>query len=259
MVPVNTVWDSVQLYSVRCEECSKWRIIPSKEKYEEIRENFNENSFTCAKAREWRPQVSCQDKADIEEQDDRYIWAMDKPNIPKTCPGWQRLIRMRAPGGKKFADVYYIAPSKKRMRSMVELDKFFEKNPVFLHGGINTSMFSFQAPVPLDENYIAKRRSRAPAASGSSNTSNIPLEGYLIIPSKEKYEEIREKFNENSFTCAKAREWRPQVSCQDPADIEEQDDMYIWAMDKPNIPRTCPGWQRLIRMRAPRGKRFVDV
>ncbi|KAL3833657.1 hypothetical protein ACJIZ3_008393 [Penstemon smallii] len=71
MLPVNRVWESVQLYSGRCEECSKWRIIPSKEKYEEIRETFNENSFTCAKAHEWRPQVSCQDPTDIEEQDDR--------------------------------------------------------------------------------------------------------------------------------------------------------------------------------------------
>ncbi|KAL3833649.1 hypothetical protein ACJIZ3_008385 [Penstemon smallii] len=189
MLPVNRVWDSVQLYSVRCEECSKWRIIPSKEKYEEIREKFNENSFTCAKVREWRPQVSCQDPTDIEEQDDRYIWAMDKPNIPRTCPGWQRLIRMRAPGGKRFADVYYVAPSEKRLRSMVELDKFFEKNPEFLHGVINTSMFSFQAPVPLDENYIAKRRSRAPSASGSSNTRNVPLEvnqNLWIVPFENK-------------------------------------------------------------------------
>ncbi|KAL3833638.1 hypothetical protein ACJIZ3_008374 [Penstemon smallii] len=165
MLPVNRVWDSVQLYSVRCEECSKWRIIPFKEKYEEIREKINENSFT----------LSCQDSTDIEEQDDRYI-LMDKPNIPRTCPGWQRLIRMRAPGRKRFADVYYVAPSEKRMRSMVELDKFFEKNPEFLLGGINTSMFSFQAPVPLDENYIAKHRYRAPSASGSSNTSNVPLD-----------------------------------------------------------------------------------
>ncbi|KAL3833651.1 hypothetical protein ACJIZ3_008387 [Penstemon smallii] len=189
MLPVNRVWDSVQLYSVRCEECSKWRIIPSKEKYEEIREKFNENFFTCAKVREWRPQVSCQDPTDIEEQDDKYIWAMDKPNIPRTCPGWQRLIRMRAPGGKRFADVYYVAPSEKRLRSMVELDKFFEKNPEFLHGVINTSMFSFQAPVPLDENYIAKRRSRAPSASGSSNTRNVPLEvnqNLWIVPFENK-------------------------------------------------------------------------
>ncbi|KAL3833637.1 hypothetical protein ACJIZ3_008373 [Penstemon smallii] len=65
MVPVNRVWDSVQLYSVRCDECSKWRLIPSKEKYEEIREKFNENSFTCAKAREWRHQLSCQDPTGI--------------------------------------------------------------------------------------------------------------------------------------------------------------------------------------------------
>ncbi|KAL3833641.1 hypothetical protein ACJIZ3_008377 [Penstemon smallii] len=84
---------------------------------------------------------------------------------------------------------YYVAPSEKRLCSMVELDKFFEKNPEFLHGVINTSMFSFQAPVPLDENYIAKRRSRAPSTSGSSNTRNVPLEvnqNLWIVPFENK-------------------------------------------------------------------------
>ncbi|KAL3833858.1 hypothetical protein ACJIZ3_008594 [Penstemon smallii] len=179
MVPVNRVLDSVQLYSVRCEECSKWRLIPSKEKYEEIREAFNETSFTCAIAREWRPQVSCEDPADIEEQDEMYYWAMDKPNIPMTPLGWQRVLILGTPGAARFADVYYFAPSKKRIRSMVELERFFDKYPEFLQGGINASHFSFQTPVPLDEDYVARRRFRAPATSSSRNMSNVPLEGYF--------------------------------------------------------------------------------
>ncbi|KAK4487987.1 hypothetical protein RD792_003726, partial [Penstemon davidsonii] len=186
MVPVNRVWDSVQLYSVRCEECSKRRLIQSKEKYEEIRETFNETSFTCAIAREWRPQVSCEDPNDIEEQDESYCWAMDKPNIPKTPLDWQRILRLRTSEGARFADVYYVAPSKKRIRSMVELDKFFDKHPEFLEGGINTSHFSFEAPVPLDENYVAKRQSRAPATSCLRNTSNIPSEAMVAVVREEE-------------------------------------------------------------------------
>ncbi|KAL3840701.1 hypothetical protein ACJIZ3_025292 [Penstemon smallii] len=184
LAPVDKVWDSVQLYSVRCKECSKWRLIPSKEKYEAIRETFNEDSFTCERAREWRPQISCQDPTDIEERDERYCWAMDRPNIPRTPPGWQRLLRKRAPGGTKFADMYYVAPTNKRMRSMVELEKFFAKYPEFLRGGVNMSKFSFQSPVPLDENYVAKRRSRAPAASSSCNTSNVPSTGFFLLSFK---------------------------------------------------------------------------
>ncbi|KAK4487958.1 hypothetical protein RD792_003696 [Penstemon davidsonii] len=176
MVPVNRVWDSVQLYSVQCEECSKGRLIPSKEKYEEIRATFNETTFTCATVREWRPQVSCEDPADVEDQDEKYCWAMDKPNIPRTPLNWQRLLRVRTPGGSKFADVHYVAPSNIRFRSMVELGRFFDQNPAFLQGGINTSHFSFQAPVPLDENYIIKRRSRAPTTSCLRNMSNVPSE-----------------------------------------------------------------------------------
>ncbi|KAL3833850.1 hypothetical protein ACJIZ3_008586 [Penstemon smallii] len=176
VAPVDRVWDSVQVYSVQCEECGKWRLIPSKEKYEEIRETFNETTFTCATAREWRPQVSCEDPTDVEDQDERYCWAKDKPNLPRTPLNWQRLLRLRTPGGSKFADVHYVAPSKKRFRSKVELEKFFHKNPEFLQGGINASQFSFQAPVPMDENYIAKRRSRAPATSCLRNTSNVPSE-----------------------------------------------------------------------------------
>lgn len=98
------VWESIKFYAVRCAKCSKWRLIPTKEKYEEIRERIGEQLFHCETAREWRPEISCEDEPDV-EQDGNCRWAMDRPRIPRTPPGWQRILRIRAEGGTKFADV----------------------------------------------------------------------------------------------------------------------------------------------------------
>ncbi|KAK6151624.1 hypothetical protein DH2020_014259 [Rehmannia glutinosa] len=149
------VWESVKYYAVRCAKCSKWRLIPTKEKYEEIRARIGEELFLCETAREWRPDISCEDEADV-KQDDNFLWAMDRPRIPQTPPGWQRILRIRAEGGKKFADVYYVAPSNKRFRSMVELSRYIDEHPEYQ--GVSLSQFSFQSPVPLDEKYVAKRQ-----------------------------------------------------------------------------------------------------
>ncbi|PIN03285.1 hypothetical protein CDL12_24190 [Handroanthus impetiginosus] len=151
------VWDSIDLYAVRCFVCLKWRIIPSKEKYEEIRENIVEKPFVCDTALEWRSDVSCEDDSDIKEGDN-IIWAMDKPNIPQTPPGWQRIIRLRAEGGTKFSDVYYVSPSNKRFRSMTELQRYLDDHPEYQQENVDASQFSFQAPIALDENYVAKNR-----------------------------------------------------------------------------------------------------
>lgn len=104
-VQAKKVWESVKLYTVRCGLCSKWRLIPSKDKYEEIRAKMGEEMFECETAREWRPQISCRNESDVEQDDDKFRWAMDKPNIPQTPPTWQRILRIRAEGGTKFADV----------------------------------------------------------------------------------------------------------------------------------------------------------
>ncbi|KAL6541171.1 Methyl-CpG binding domain [Orobanche minor] len=154
-VGMKKVWDSVKHYVVRCANCSKWRLIPTKEKYEEIRAMMGEKLFSCETARDWRPEISCDDEADINESGN-FCWAMDRPRIPQTPGGWQRILRVRAEGGTKFADVYYVAPSNKRFRSMVELSRYIDEHPE--HRGLSLSQFSFQAPVPLDENYVAKRQ-----------------------------------------------------------------------------------------------------
>ena len=99
------VLPSVGAFTVQCANCFKWRLIPTKEKYEEIREHILEQPFVCETAREWRPNVSCDDPADI-SQDGSRLWAIDKPNIAQPPAGWQRLLRIRGEGSTKFADVY---------------------------------------------------------------------------------------------------------------------------------------------------------
>lgn len=96
---------AVGAFTVQCASCFKWRLIPTKEKYEEIREHILEQPFVCEKAREWRPDVSCDDPEDI-SQDGSRVWAIDKPSIAQPPAGWQRLLRIRGEGSTKFADMY---------------------------------------------------------------------------------------------------------------------------------------------------------
>ncbi|CAK9154962.1 unnamed protein product [Ilex paraguariensis] len=153
------VLPSVGAFTVQCAHCFKWRLIPTKEKYEEIREHIIEQPFVCETAREWRPEISCDDPADI-FQDGSRLWAIDKPNIAQPPPGWQRLLRIRGEGSTKFADVYYVAPSGKRLRSMVEIQKYLDDHPDYIKEGVSMSQFSFQIPRPLQENYVRKRPAR---------------------------------------------------------------------------------------------------
>ncbi|RWW78460.1 hypothetical protein BHE74_00013327, partial [Ensete ventricosum] len=219
---------SIGTFTVQCASCFKWRIIPTKEKYEQIRENILEDPFVCEHAREWRPDILCEDPEDI-SQDGSRLWAIDKPNIAQPPPGWERLLRIRAEGGTKFADVYvfyfsalaffippskllrnendclffvsrqwnlmlrgsefvtryYTAPSGKRLRSMVEIQRyglcsfshysFIEcmcmqmleescryllEHPEYARQGVTLSKFSFQSPRSLQENYVRKRPPR---------------------------------------------------------------------------------------------------
>ncbi|CAA0843079.1 Methyl-CpG-binding domain-containing protein 2 [Striga hermonthica] len=147
---------SVGAFTVQCSNCFKWRVLPTKEKYEEIREHITEQPFVCETGREWRPEISCDDPPDI-TQDGSRLWAIDKPNIAQPPPGWQRLLRIRAEGGSKFADVYYASPSGKKLRSMVEVQRYLNEHPEYINEGVSLSRFSFQTPKPLRDNYLRKR------------------------------------------------------------------------------------------------------
>lgn len=138
---------SIGAFTVQCATCFKWRLMPSMQKYEEIREQILEKPFFCETACEWKPNVSCDVPEDI-SQDGTRLWAIDKPSISRPPTGWQRQLRIRGEGGTKFADVYvsfpsslsrlvtlsscnflflsfryYVAPSGKKLRSNVEVQK----------------------------------------------------------------------------------------------------------------------------------------
>ncbi|XP_059318520.1 methyl-CpG-binding domain-containing protein 2-like isoform X2 [Lycium ferocissimum] len=162
---------SVGAFTVQCANCFKWRLIPTKEKYEEIREHILEQPFYCETAREWRAEVSCDDPPDL-TQDGSRLWAIDKPNIAQPPPGWERLLRIRGEGGTRFADVYYVAPSGKRLRSTVEVQKYLQEHPEYVAQGVSMSQFSFQIPRPLQENYVKKRPYRPALANDENDPVN---------------------------------------------------------------------------------------
>ncbi|KAL3623518.1 methyl-CpG-binding domain-containing protein [Castilleja foliolosa] len=178
-----SVFPSVGAFTVQCANCFKWRLIPTKEKYEVIREHIIEQPFVCETGREWRPDISCEDPPDM-TQDGSRLWAIDKPNIAQPPPGWERLLRIRAEGSSKFADVYYVSPSGKKLRSMVEVQRYLNEHPKYIEGGVSLSRFSFQTPRPLRENYVRKRPAQAAFANdaGDNGTpgSILPSEAQPI-------------------------------------------------------------------------------
>ncbi|KAL0410321.1 UNVERIFIED_CONTAM: Methyl-CpG-binding domain-containing protein 2 [Sesamum latifolium] len=178
------VLPSIGAFTVQCANCFKWRLIPTKEKYEEIREHIMEQPFLCETAREWRPDISCDDPPDI-TQDGSRLWAIDKPSIAQPPPGWQRLLRIRGEGSTKFADVYYVAPSGKRLRSMVEIERYINEHPEYIEQGVSLSQFSFQIPRPLQENYVRKRPARATPPNDANDLGMRrylpPSEGHAIL------------------------------------------------------------------------------
>eukprot|EP00252_Welwitschia_mirabilis_P021374 TRINITY_DN5472_c0_g1_i1.p1 TRINITY_DN5472_c0_g1~~TRINITY_DN5472_c0_g1_i1.p1 ORF type:complete len:253 (+),score=37.90 TRINITY_DN5472_c0_g1_i1:775-1533(+) len=146
---------------VQCARCFKWRFVPSKRQYEAIRQHLLEDPWVCEKACFWNQIISCDDPPDIEQDDtdDTIIWAIDKPNISATPPGWDRLISIRSEGSAKFADIYYITPTQKKLRSLVEIERFLTEHPEYTKG-VELSQFSFQSPKPLRKDYVRKRPKR---------------------------------------------------------------------------------------------------
>ncbi|KQJ90818.1 methyl-CpG-binding domain-containing protein 2 isoform X2 [Brachypodium distachyon] len=158
-------------FTIQCAKCFKWRLVPTKEKYEEIREHIIQEPFECERAREWKPDVTCDDPEDI-SQDGSRLWAIDKPNIARAPNGWERQIRIRGEGGTKFADVYYTSPSGRKLRSQVEVDKYLKENPEYGEKGVKSTQFSFQIPRPLRENYV-KHVKKRPKLASPSDEANI--------------------------------------------------------------------------------------
>lgn len=147
---------TIKAFSAQCSSCLKWRLIPTKELYEEIRQTVTENPFVCSRATSWHPQASCNDPSDL-SQDASLLWAIDKPDIPVAPAGWERLLCFRGEGSGKFADVYYRSPTGQRLRSMRDVERFLAEHPEYVNAGVNKSQFSFLKPKPLHPRYTKKR------------------------------------------------------------------------------------------------------
>jgi len=165
--PSSRVLPAVGAYAVQCVKCFKWRFIPTKEQYEAIRHCASEDPWVCHKASAWRPNASCDDPAEL-SQDITRLWIIDKPNIPRPPTGWERLLTLRGEMTCRFADVYYISPSGKRLRSRVEVEKFLEDNPQYAKEGVDISQFNYQIPRPLHECYLRKRGASAALNRGKT-------------------------------------------------------------------------------------------
>ncbi|KAG8389395.1 hypothetical protein BUALT_Bualt02G0224700 [Buddleja alternifolia] len=128
----------VDVLSVQCWECSKWRTIPTEEEYDEIRSKLAEDPFVCSK----KPGISCDDPADLEYNDSK-TWVMDRPNIPKTPSGFKRRIVTTNDFSKMVC--YYDAPNGKRLGSWTDVLGFLDKNPEYKNN-VSVSDFSFLVP-----------------------------------------------------------------------------------------------------------------
>lgn len=99
------------LFAAQCSACFKWRLVPSKRAYEDIRQAFVEDPFVCEKARRWNPYISCDVPDDIQPNGD-LIWGIDDPTeAPQPPPEWVRILRIRNQWWDyRFADVYVSCP-----------------------------------------------------------------------------------------------------------------------------------------------------
>ncbi|XP_076917908.1 methyl-CpG-binding domain-containing protein 2-like [Bidens hawaiensis] len=112
-------------------------------------------------------------------------------------------------------------------------------------------------PVPVSFEHPPVGRRILPAI-GAFTVQCANCFKWRFIPTQQKYEEIREHVIEKPFVCATAHEWRPDVSCDDPSDVEP-DGSRLWAIDKPNIVQPPPGWHRDLRIRGEGGTKFGDI
>eukprot|EP00252_Welwitschia_mirabilis_P021511 TRINITY_DN5535_c0_g1_i2.p1 TRINITY_DN5535_c0_g1~~TRINITY_DN5535_c0_g1_i2.p1 ORF type:complete len:204 (+),score=19.70 TRINITY_DN5535_c0_g1_i2:148-759(+) len=135
-------------------ECHKWRIVPSKQEYEMIRER--ETPFVCEEAAKWDHRVSCELPTDITPEDHPQSCMMDQAGIPSPPAGWQRVISVRGPVYRdhRFADVYYYAPCGRKLRSSVEIRKYATENLGFASEEALDAFiakFNFRIPRPLTD------------------------------------------------------------------------------------------------------------
>ncbi|KAL5203326.1 hypothetical protein ABZP36_014278 [Zizania latifolia] len=126
------------MYVIKCRECGKWRIIPTKEEFETIRVNFLLESWFCTR----KLDCSCEQPEDV-KYDRSHIWVLDRPP-----PETERLVIMRKDLSRM--DTYYVMPNGKRARRHYDVEKFLEENPQY-SDTMSPSSFSFSTPKIVKE------------------------------------------------------------------------------------------------------------
>ncbi|XP_057965049.1 methyl-CpG-binding domain-containing protein 4-like isoform X2 [Malania oleifera] len=146
---------SIDAYAAQCGKCFKWRVIPTQEEYEVIRSKFTKEPFFC----NWKPDVSCEDPADV-EYDTTRIWVIDKPDIPKTPDGFKRALMLRKDFSK--LDAHYDTPDGKKVRGPSEVAAFVQANPEYKDA---VPDFCFTVPKLMDETIPGNVKRKGSATS----------------------------------------------------------------------------------------------
>ncbi|KAL9999672.1 putative transcription factor & chromatin remodeling CW-Zn family [Helianthus debilis subsp. tardiflorus] len=147
---------SVDTFAVQCNECFKWRTVATEEEFEEYRSKQSEDPFVCKK----REGIECDTPADIEYDSSR-TWVMDKPNIPKTPKGFQRVIVLRKDYSKM--DVQYITPDGTRIRATPGIITYLKEHPEYSH--VSPSDFCFASPKVMSDTVPDHVEKKSPGSS----------------------------------------------------------------------------------------------
>ncbi|XP_071700901.1 methyl-CpG-binding domain-containing protein 4-like [Rutidosis leptorrhynchoides] len=142
---------SVDTFAVQCNDCFKWRTLATEEEFEEFRSKQSEDPFVCTKLEG----IVCDKPADI-EYDSTRTWVMDKPNIPKTPKGFQRVIVLRRDYSKM--DVQYVTPDGTRVRAAPGIIAYLKEHPEYSH--LSPTDFCFTSPKVMSDtipDYVEKK------------------------------------------------------------------------------------------------------
>ncbi|KAJ1425838.1 Zinc finger, CW-type [Sesbania bispinosa] len=136
---------SIDIHAAQCKNCTKWRVIDTKEEFEEIRCKAFEEPFHCI----LKANCSCDDPADIEYDSSR-TWVIDKPNLPKTPQGFRRSLLFRKDYSK--LDPHCISPTGKRLRTRNEIAAYLKDHPECK--AIAPTDFAFSSPKIMQDTIL---------------------------------------------------------------------------------------------------------
>ncbi|PWA29896.1 methyl-CPG-binding domain 1 [Artemisia annua] len=128
----------------------------TEEEFEEHRSKQNDDPFVCTKLEG----IVCDSPADIEYDSSR-PWVMDKPNIPKTPKGFQRVSVMRRDYSKM--DVQYVTPDGTMVRSKPGIIAYLEEHPEY--SDISPTDFCFTSPKVVRETIPEHIEKKSPCGS----------------------------------------------------------------------------------------------